>query len=143
MFLVLGLRAGELFALRRNDRIEPSQLYIDESVSEELRGDERVVTPKTLSSKAYVWLPDSIRVELDGWLGQWKISVRRRSSSRRERDAAEHEQLSPEDDQTGGAQSAVDGSAAKPKVAGVVPRGGQPSGLPQDLRHAHAKARDG
>jgi integrase len=70
MFLVLGLRAGELFALRRNDRIEPSQLYIDESVSKELRGDERVVTPKTLSSKAYVWLPDSIRVELDGWLGQ-------------------------------------------------------------------------
>lgn len=68
MFLVLGLRAGELFALRRNDRIEPSQLRIDESISEELRGDERVVTPKTVASKAYVWLPSSIRIELDQWI---------------------------------------------------------------------------
>jgi integrase len=68
MFIVLGLRAGELFALRRNDRVEPSQLYIDEAVSEELRGDERLVKPKTLSSTAYVWLPESIRVEIDKWI---------------------------------------------------------------------------
>ncbi|HYI97112.1 MAG TPA: tyrosine-type recombinase/integrase [Bryobacteraceae bacterium] len=68
MFLVLALRPGELFALRRCDRIEPSQLRVDESVSEELRGANRVVTTKNESSSAYVWLPESIRIELDWWL---------------------------------------------------------------------------
>ncbi|MCL4853801.1 MAG: site-specific integrase, partial [Bryobacteraceae bacterium] len=69
MFLVLGLRPGELFALRRNDRIYPSQIRIDESVSEELDTEEgKIVTPKTDSSKAYVWLPASLETELDWWL---------------------------------------------------------------------------
>ena len=68
MFLILALRPGELFALRRCDRIEPSQLRVDESVSEELRGKNRVVSTKTESSSAYVWLPESIRIELDWWL---------------------------------------------------------------------------
>lgn len=68
MFLVLGLRPGELFALRRNDRIYPSQIRIDESVSEELSGDEKLVTTKTEASDSYVWLPKSIETELDFWL---------------------------------------------------------------------------
>lgn len=68
MFLVLGLRPGELFALRRNDRIDPGQLRIDESVSEELHGADRTVDPKTEASGAYVWLPQSITTELDFWL---------------------------------------------------------------------------
>jgi integrase len=68
MFLILALRPGELFALRRTDRIQPSQLRVDESVSEELRGQNRIVSTKTESSSAYVWLPESIRVELDWWL---------------------------------------------------------------------------
>ena len=33
MFLVLGLRPGELFALRRDDRVGPNQIRIDESIS--------------------------------------------------------------------------------------------------------------
>jgi integrase len=43
MFLVLGLRPGELFALRRNDRVGKNQIRIDESISP-LSG---VVEPKT------------------------------------------------------------------------------------------------
>jgi len=68
MFLVLGIRPGELFALRRNDRLYPSQIRIDESVSEELKGDEKLVTPKTETSDSYVWLPKSIETELDFWM---------------------------------------------------------------------------
>jgi integrase len=68
MFSVLGLRPGELFALRRNDREASGELRIDESVSDSLKGDERVVIPKTEASVARVWLPRSIRVELDYWM---------------------------------------------------------------------------
>jgi integrase len=68
MFSVLGLRPGELFALRRNDREASGELRIDESVSDSLKGNERVVIPKTEASVARVWLPRSIRVELDYWM---------------------------------------------------------------------------
>jgi integrase len=46
---VLGLRPGELFAIRRND-YEAGRLRIDESVSEEMMPDSRVVKPKTEAS---------------------------------------------------------------------------------------------
>ena len=65
---MLGLRPGELFALRRNDREASGELRIDEAVSDALRGDERIVTPKTVASVARVWLPQSIRDELDFWM---------------------------------------------------------------------------
>jgi integrase len=68
MFLVLGLRPGEMFALRRDDRIHPSQIRIDESVSEELDCGDKLVAPKTEASTSYVWLPRSIETELDFWL---------------------------------------------------------------------------
>ena len=68
MFLVLGLRPGEMFALRYNDRIHPSQIRIDESVSEELDCGDKLVAPKTEASTSYVWLPRSIETELDFWL---------------------------------------------------------------------------
>ena len=68
MFSVLGLRPGELFALRRNDSEPSGELRIDEAVSDALRGNERIVTPKTEASIARVWLPRSIRDELDFWM---------------------------------------------------------------------------
>jgi integrase len=72
MFSVLGLRPGELFALRRNDWEASGELRIDEAVSDAMRGDERIVTPKTEASVARVWLPHSIRNELDFWMRNMK-----------------------------------------------------------------------
>jgi integrase len=64
IFSVLGLRPGELFALRRDDYGD-SQLRIDESMSDTIG---HVVSPKTEASVARVWLPLSLRVELDHWI---------------------------------------------------------------------------
>jgi len=64
MFLVLGLRPGELFALRRSDMTQNSLLRIDESVSP-LSG---IVEPKTDASCAAVWVPRSLAVELSFWM---------------------------------------------------------------------------
>jgi integrase len=64
MFLVLGLRPGELFALRREDRIARTSLRIDEAVSP-LSG---MVEPKTEASATCVWLPNTLVMELDFWM---------------------------------------------------------------------------
>lgn len=69
MLSVLGLRPGELFALRRND-YEGGRLRIDESVSEELEPEARVVKPKTEASISDVWVPRGLRAELECWLEQ-------------------------------------------------------------------------
>jgi integrase len=61
MFLVLGLRPGELFALRWNDK-EGNSLRIDSSISEGVEVDT-----KTEGSDAAVWLPASIETELEFW----------------------------------------------------------------------------
>ncbi len=58
MFLVLGLRPGELFSLRRNDKV-PGRIRVDESVS----ADRILVEPKTEASVSYVWWPQSLEVE--------------------------------------------------------------------------------
>jgi len=63
MFLVLGLRPGELFALRRDDK-GPGQIRINESVS----SNRLLVDPKTDASISYVYLPQSINTALDFWL---------------------------------------------------------------------------
>jgi integrase len=63
MFLVLGLRPGELFALRRND-VAGHQIMIDESASWRLE----LARPKTIASRASVWLPDKLAVELSEWM---------------------------------------------------------------------------
>lgn len=63
MFLVLGLRPGELFVLRRDDKF-PGRVRIDESVSP----DRLIVEPKTAASISYVWLPQSLEAELNFWL---------------------------------------------------------------------------
>ena len=64
MFLVLGLRPDELFALGRDDRVGSNQIRIDESISP-VSG---VVEPKTEASNAFVWLPQTLAVELDFWM---------------------------------------------------------------------------
>jgi integrase len=64
MFLVLGLRPGELFALRRHDRVGPNQVRVDESISP-ISG---IVEPKTDASDAFVWLPQTLAIELDFWM---------------------------------------------------------------------------
>ena len=64
MFLVLGPRPGELFAFRRNDRAGHNYLRIDEAVSP-LVG---IVEPKSEASAAFIWMPQSLAVELDFWM---------------------------------------------------------------------------
>ncbi|MGB6942470.1 MAG: tyrosine-type recombinase/integrase [Bryobacteraceae bacterium] len=61
MFLVLGLRPGEMFALRWNDK-QQNSLRIDSSISEGIE-----VETKTEGSDANVWLPVSIETELEWW----------------------------------------------------------------------------
>jgi integrase len=61
IFLVLGLRAGELFALRWNDKMQNS-LRIDTSITDGIE-----VETKTEGSNANVWLPVSIETELEWW----------------------------------------------------------------------------
>ena len=68
MLSVLALRPGELFGLRRNDYEPTGYLRVDESVSDALRGTDRIVAPKTEASIARVWVPRSIRLELDHWM---------------------------------------------------------------------------
>jgi integrase len=64
MFLILGLRPGELFALRRDDRVGPNQIRIDESLAPKTG----IVEPKSEASDAFVWLPASLAMELDFWM---------------------------------------------------------------------------
>ena len=61
MFLVLGLRPGELFALRWNDKTQNS-LRIDSSITDGIE-----VETKTEGSNTSVWLPVSIDTELEWW----------------------------------------------------------------------------
>jgi len=61
MFLVLGLRPGEMFALRWNDK-QQNSLRIDSSVTDGIE-----VETKTEGSDANVWLPASIETELEFW----------------------------------------------------------------------------
>ena len=63
MFLVLGLRPGEMFALRWNDK-QGNSLRIDSSIT-----DGMEVETKTESSDSFVWLPASIDPELEFWRG--------------------------------------------------------------------------
>jgi integrase len=61
MFLVLGLRPGEMFALRWNDK-EGNSLRIDSSITEGIE-----VETKTEGSDSFVWFPVSIDTELEFW----------------------------------------------------------------------------
>ncbi len=61
MFLVLGLRPGEMFALRWNDK-QQNSLRIDSSITDGVE-----VETKTEGSDASVWLPTSIDIELEWW----------------------------------------------------------------------------
>jgi integrase len=61
MFLVLGLRPGEMFALRWDDK-DGNSLRIDSSITEGVE-----VETKTEGSNAAVWLPASIEAELEWW----------------------------------------------------------------------------
>jgi len=61
MFLVLGLRPGEMFALRWNDK-QGNSLRIDTAIVDGIE-----VETKTEGSDAAVWLPVSIEKELEFW----------------------------------------------------------------------------
>ena len=63
MFLVLGLRPGEMFALRWNDK-QGNSLRIDSSIT-----DGMEVETKTEGSDSFVWLPRLIDTELEFWRG--------------------------------------------------------------------------
>lgn len=62
--IVLGLRPGEIFALREDD-VEPGRLRIDEASREATIKD-----PKTAASAAYVSLPPSLAAEIQAWMKQ-------------------------------------------------------------------------
>jgi integrase len=62
MFIQLGLRPEEMFALRRDD-VKGDQLRIDEALVE----GESAPT-KTEASDDYVYIPPDLAVELDGWM---------------------------------------------------------------------------
>jgi integrase len=59
MFLVLGLRPGEMFALRWNDK-QQNSLRIDSSITDGIEFET-----KTEGSNTSVWLPASIDTELE------------------------------------------------------------------------------
>jgi integrase len=61
MFLLLGLRPGEMFALRWNDK-QGNSLRVDSSISDGVE-----VETKTEGSDSFVWLPASIETELEFW----------------------------------------------------------------------------
>jgi integrase len=62
MFIQLGLRPEEMFALRRDD-VEGDQLRIDEALVE-----GKSAPTKTEASHDYVYIPPDLAVELKGWL---------------------------------------------------------------------------
>jgi integrase len=66
MFLILGLRPGEMFALRWNDK-QGNSLRIDGSITDGVEVDT-----KTERSDSVVWLPVSIETELEFWQGRAK-----------------------------------------------------------------------
>lgn len=59
--LVLGLRPGEILALRWND-VCPHSLRVDEGTV-----DGKVYDPKTESSVDHVWMPPEIKAEIEFW----------------------------------------------------------------------------
>ena len=61
IFLVLGLRPGEMFALRWNDK-QGNSLRIDTAIVDGIE-----VETKTEGSDPAVWLPVSIEKELEFW----------------------------------------------------------------------------
>lgn len=63
MYLVLGLRARELFALRRDD-VDGDRIRIDEALDHE----NNFHKPKTASSEASLWLPAGLGRELAEWM---------------------------------------------------------------------------
>src|SRR5215472_13126729 len=69
MFLVLGLRPGELFAPRWNDKGQNS-LRIDSSITDGIE-----VETKTEGSNSSAWLPVSIDTELEWWRSASKDTV--------------------------------------------------------------------
>ena len=67
MYLVLGLRARELFALRRDD-VAGDRLRVDETVDE--KGN--FYKPKTSASKAWLWIPPALAKSLEEYLATMK-----------------------------------------------------------------------
>jgi hypothetical protein len=79
MFLVLGLRPGELFALRWNDKAQNS-LCIDSSITDGIEVDT-----KTEGSNTNVWVPLSTLSSIGG--GRSAMTPRQTRSSSPPREA--------------------------------------------------------
>ena len=67
MFLVLGLRPGQLFALHRDD-VEGNRIRVDQSAS----WKQDMVDPKTKASNGFVWMPDKLAADLVDWMDGMK-----------------------------------------------------------------------
>ncbi|HMF75670.1 MAG TPA: hypothetical protein VK604_08420 [Bryobacteraceae bacterium] len=78
MSLILGLRPGELFALRWND-VDGHSLRLDEETVD----GKLFPTLKTKSSRAFLSLPASLRDGLTEWRAMQDPEFRRRRASRR------------------------------------------------------------
>jgi len=67
IFLICGLRAQELFALRFDD-IEPGILRIDEALKETEKAEGRIGETKNATSNGYVAVSEDLQKEIALWL---------------------------------------------------------------------------
>jgi integrase len=67
IFIELGLRPGELYALKADD-IRPGKLRIDEAVKQRFRGSKRIGAPKTQESDNFVYLSPEIEQSIRQWI---------------------------------------------------------------------------
>lgn len=67
LFVICGLRAQELFALRVDD-IEPGTLRVDEALKETEKGGARIGETKSTTSNGYVVLSPELEKDLRTWV---------------------------------------------------------------------------
>ncbi len=68
LFVVGGLRAQEMFALRVDD-IEPGIVRIDEALKETEKGTARIGDTKSTTSNGYIAVSPEMEAELRTWMG--------------------------------------------------------------------------
>jgi integrase len=67
LFVVCGLRAQELFALRLDD-LEPGILRIDEALKEAEKAEQRIGETKSVTSNGYVAMSQELGKEMGLWV---------------------------------------------------------------------------
>jgi integrase len=73
VFVIGGLRAQEMFALRIDD-VEPGILRIDEALKETEKGAARIGETNSATSNGYIALSPELETELRTWVGLRKVA---------------------------------------------------------------------